>query len=57
MNSSLIIQEFDQLHHVNHLLYYHFGGMTDGKGELSVDLKAVADTQFQTEQQLKQEPV
>ncbi len=52
LNDPLILESFEQLHHINHLLFYHFGGITDGKGDLNVNLPAITVAQEQLEAEL-----
>lgn len=52
LNELLRISTFDELHNINHMLSDYYGGITDGKGELTLDLATishklqVSDAQF-----------
>lgn len=53
LNELLRISSFDELHNINHMLSDYYGGITDGKGVLTIDLATVAHKLQVTEPHFK----
>jgi hypothetical protein len=42
LNQMITVKQPELLLNINHLMFEHFGGITDGKGELTVELEVIA---------------